>query len=84
LQLNGYGLRFARARSYIQAMQDREYWRAKLREAEAELEAGSTLTAVNAAAKRLMLARRELKLLEQAPKRARRSNRGRASAGVSS
>jgi hypothetical protein len=63
---------------------DREYWQKALRQAERELEAARTLTALNAAAKRLMLARRELKLLEQPPKRARSSNRGRESAGAAS
>jgi hypothetical protein len=40
---------------------DREYWAERLREAEAELDAAKTLTAVNAAAKKLQRAKGELK-----------------------
>jgi hypothetical protein len=36
---------------------DRDYWTEKLRDAEAELEAATTLTAVKAAAKKLQRAR---------------------------
>ena len=61
-----------------------DYWQTKRKEAEAELEAARTLSALKAAARKLMLARPELKRLEQAPKRASRSNRGSASAGASS
>ena len=65
-------------------MQDREYWTKKLRDAERELETAKKRSDVNAAAQKLQRARAELKGLEQAPKRAHRSNRGRASAGASS
>ena len=41
------------------------YWLDVLREAETELEAATRRSDVNAAAKRLMLAKRELKRLEQ-------------------
>jgi hypothetical protein len=47
---------------------DRGYWQKALRQAERELEAARTLSALNAAAKRLMLARRELELLEHRPR----------------
>jgi hypothetical protein len=39
-------------------MDDLTYWTRKLREAEAELDAATTPSALNAAAKRLMLAKR--------------------------
>jgi hypothetical protein len=48
-------------------MSDLEFWTKKLREAEAELEAATTRSAVNAAAKRLMLAKEQLARLEQKP-----------------
>jgi hypothetical protein len=67
--LNRRHLRFACARRYIRGMTDREYWTKKLQEAERELDAATTRTAVNAAAKRVMLAKRELKRLEQKPTR---------------
>ena len=52
-------------------MTDREYWTQALRKAEQELEAATTRTAVNAAVKRVMLAKAELKRLElKAPTRA--------------
>jgi hypothetical protein len=50
-------------------MTDREYWTRKLQEAERELEAATTRSDVNAAAKRLQRAKAELKRLE-APKTA--------------
>jgi hypothetical protein len=43
---------------------DRACWTKKLREAEAELEAARTRTAVNAAAKKLQHAKAELKALK--------------------
>jgi hypothetical protein len=49
-------------------MDDLAYWQKKLREAEAELEAARTRTAVNAAAKRVQLAKAELRRLEQKAK----------------
>jgi hypothetical protein len=52
-----------RVPAYISGM---EYWKTKLKEVEAELEAARTLGALNGAARKLMLARRELKRLEQA------------------
>jgi hypothetical protein len=67
----------------IAAMDAREYWTRQLREAQAELVAARRRTELNAAAKRLTVARRELRLLEQAPKKARRFNRGSRSAGAS-
>jgi hypothetical protein len=52
-------------------MDPREYWTKQLREAEAELEAATRRSDVNAAAKRLQLVKAELKRLEEAerPKR---------------
>jgi hypothetical protein len=52
---------------------DRDYWTKKLQQAEAELDAATTLTAVKAAAKKLQRAKAELKELEAAkrPKRRR-------------
>ena len=44
---------------------DLKFWKKALREAEQELEAATTCTAIDAAAKRVMLAKRELKRLEQ-------------------
>jgi hypothetical protein len=64
-KLNRGRLRFARARRYIPAMDDRAYWTRKLQEAEAELDAATTRTAINAAAKRLQRVKAELKRLEQ-------------------
>jgi hypothetical protein len=45
-------------------MNDLVYWTRKLQEAESDLDAATTCTAVNTAAKRLMLAKAELKRLE--------------------
>ena len=56
-------LRFASARAYIAAM-DHKFWKKALREAERELDAAPTRTALNAAAKKLMRAKAELKRLE--------------------
>ena len=41
------------------------YWSRKLQEAERELDAATTRTAINAAVKRMMLAKAELKPLER-------------------
>jgi hypothetical protein len=61
---------------------DRAYWTKALREAERELEAATTRTAVNAAATTLQRAKAELKQLEMEPseqtKRAYRGKRSRA------
>jgi hypothetical protein len=46
-------------------MNDQAYGRRKLQEAERELEAATTRTAVNAAARRPMRVKSELKALEQ-------------------
>jgi hypothetical protein len=46
---------------------DRAYWTKALQEAEAELEAAKTLTAVKAAAKKLQRAKAERKALEDEP-----------------
>jgi hypothetical protein len=46
-------------------MNDRAYWTRKLQEAEQELDAATRRSDVNAATKRLMLAKAELKRLEQ-------------------
>lgn len=48
-------------------MSDLDYWTAALRKAEQELDAAATRTAINAAAKKLQLAKAELKRLQQAP-----------------
>jgi hypothetical protein len=54
-------------------MQDLEYWTKALRQAEAALEAATRRSDVDAAARRLMRAKAELKALKKAPKiRARR------------
>jgi hypothetical protein len=56
-------LRFAPARAYIAAM-DRKFWKKALREAERELDAATSRTTLNVAAKKLMRAKAELKRLE--------------------
>jgi hypothetical protein len=48
-------------------MLDREYWSGKLAEAERDVEAARKRSNISAAAKRLMLARQELKLLDGVP-----------------
>ena len=58
------------ARPYLPAM-DVKYWTKALREAEAELEAARTRTAVNAAAKKLQRAKAELRALEATRRRGR-------------
>jgi hypothetical protein len=45
-------------------MSDLEYWKAKLNEAERELDAARTRTAVHAAARKLQQVKAELKQLE--------------------
>jgi hypothetical protein len=52
-----------------------DYWRKKLAEAEAELEAARKRSDVNAAAAKLQRAKAELKALEKAPKDQRPSPR---------
>jgi hypothetical protein len=83
-RLNRQRLRFARAPAYIGGMDDLTYWTRKLREAEQELDAARTRTAVNAAASKLQRAKSALKRMqaEQAqPKRP--ADRGRASGAAS-
>jgi hypothetical protein len=65
---------------------DRAYWQKQLREAEADLESAKTLTAVNAAAKKLQRAKAELEALEVVPaeKPKRGATRARASGAASS
>ena len=46
-------------------MSDQNIWTQALRKAEADLEAATTRTAINAAVKRMMLAKAELKRLDQ-------------------
>jgi hypothetical protein len=60
----------------------RRYWTRELQEAEGELETARTHTAVNAAAKKLRLAKTELKWLEL--KAATRQASGAAAAAASS
>jgi hypothetical protein len=68
-------------------MDDRAYWTKELREAEAEFEAATRRSEVDAAAKRLQRAKAELNSLEdgadaETPKR--KPTRGRASGAASS
>jgi hypothetical protein len=71
------------ARAYIPSM-NRGYWKTALREALVELDSARGKAATDAAARRAMRARTELKLLG-APKRPkRRSSRGAGAAGASS
>jgi hypothetical protein len=60
---NRQHLRFASARAYIAAM-DLKFWQEALREAKRELDAATTRAALDAAAKRLMRAKAELKRLQ--------------------
>jgi hypothetical protein len=67
-------------------MDDREYWTKELRDPEAELEAATRRSEVDAAAKRLQRAKAELKALEAAEPAKRpkgRATRGSGRAGVS-
>ena len=61
--LNRRHLRFASVHAYIAAV-DLKFWQKALREAERELEAATTRTVLDAAAKKLMRAKAELKRLE--------------------
>jgi hypothetical protein len=80
--LNRCHLRFALGRAYMPSM-NREYWKTALREALVELDAAHGKAATDAAARRVMRARTELKLLG-APKRPkRRPSRGSGAAGAS-
>jgi hypothetical protein len=65
-------------------MDDRDYWTKQLREAEAELEAATRRSDVNAAASKLQRAKAELKRLEaqETGRPQRRPSRGRASGGA--
>ena len=56
-------LQFASARAYIAAI-DLKFWQKALREAEHELEPATTRTALDAAAKKLMRVKAELKRLQ--------------------
>jgi hypothetical protein len=56
-------LRFASTHAYIAAM-DLKFWKKALREADRELDAATTRTALEAAAKKLMRAKVELKRLQ--------------------
>jgi hypothetical protein len=58
-------------------MDDRAYWTKRLEEAERELEAAKGRTALNAASKKLQMARRELKQLDEATGSKSKTNRGR-------
>jgi hypothetical protein len=81
-RLNAGHLRFARARAYMPSM-NREYWKTALREALLELDSARGKAATDAAARRVMRARTEFKLLG-APKRLkRRSSRASGAAGAS-
>jgi hypothetical protein len=66
-------------------MDDREYWTKQLREAEAELEAATRRSDVNAAASKLQRAMAELKLLEaqETGRPKRRATRASGAAGAS-
>jgi hypothetical protein len=66
-------------------MDEVQFWTRKVREAEAELDAAKTRTALDAAAKKLQRARAALKALEaeQAEQAKHRASRGSGSAGVS-
>jgi hypothetical protein len=75
--LNRARLRFARARSYIPGMSDRARLETAVRDAEAELDAAKTLTAVRAAAKRLQRAKAELREAEAESKPPARRRRDR-------
>jgi hypothetical protein len=62
-RLNRDGLRFAPTRAYMLGM-DRIYWQRKLQEAEAELDAATRRSDVDAAARKLQYAKARLKALE--------------------
>jgi hypothetical protein len=66
-------------------MDDLTYWAEKLRQAEQELDAARTRTAVDEAASRYQRAKAELRALQQSAKTPkRRASRGSRSAGASS
>jgi hypothetical protein len=73
---------FARAHACMSSM-NREYWKTALREALVELDSARGKAVTDAAARRVMRARTELKLLG-APKRPKRATRGSGRAGASS
>jgi hypothetical protein len=62
-QLSQRHLRFASAGAYIAAM-DLKFWQKALHEAERELNAATTRTTLDAATKKLMRAKAELKRLK--------------------
>jgi hypothetical protein len=66
-------------------MDDRQYWTQQLREAEAELEAATRRSDVNAAASKLQRAKAELKRLEaqETGRPKRRATRASGAAGAS-
>jgi hypothetical protein len=65
-------------------MDDLTYWQEKLRQAEADLDAARTRSAVDEAASRYQRLKAEVRVREQAAKTAkRRSSRGARSAGAS-
>jgi hypothetical protein len=65
-------------------MDDLTYWTEKLRQAEQELDAARTRTAVDEAAKRYQRAKAELRSLKDSAKKVKRKpSRGRASAAAS-
>jgi hypothetical protein len=66
--LNRRHLRFASGPAYIPIM-DLKYWQKALREAERELDAATTRTALDAGAKKFMRAKAELKRLDAEPPR---------------
>jgi hypothetical protein len=61
-------------------MNDLAYWTKKLQEAKRELEAAKTRTAVNAAAKRVQMAKAELKRLEAKRSKGRGASRASSTA----
>jgi hypothetical protein len=66
-------------------MDDLTYWTEKLRQAEQELDAARTRTALDGAASRYQRAKAELRALEKSAKPTkRRTNRGSRSAAASS
>ena len=62
-RLNQRHLRFASTHAYIAAM-DLKFWQKAIREAERELDAATRRTALDAAAKKFMRAKAELKRLQ--------------------
>jgi hypothetical protein len=63
---------------------DLTYWTEKLRQAEQELDAARTRTAVNEAAKKLQYAKAQLRALEEMPAGPAKPSRGRASGAAAS